>query len=144
MIGTVAKKLARTNSIYIVRGWESREWFVVWAIRKPSARSLLYLPYRFAGLHTFFGQMYIFWPHEEVLADTSGFPTACAPHSFNFYEICIWICNPKMQREHSTALETIAIMWYSPILEEHVEGCYIGTLLGNPRGPHVRFWSHIR
>jgi hypothetical protein len=99
---------------------------------KPSGRSLLYLPHRFVGLHTFFDQMYIFWPHEESLQITSDFPTACALQSLEFYEICIWICNPKILREHSTALATIAILWHSPILEERVARLLDWTFVGEP------------
>lgn len=78
---------------------------------KSSARSLFYVPYEFVELHTFFDQMYIFLAHmRRSLQITSDIPTACAPQCFDFYEICIWTCNPKILREHSTALATTAIM----------------------------------
>lgn len=101
---------------------------------KSSARSLLYLPFWFVKLHTSFKPMYIFSHMRRSLQINSDFPTACAPQSFDFYEICIYKCNPKIRREHSTGLATISFMWNFPILEKPVANRYICTFFGeSPR-----------
>jgi hypothetical protein len=74
---------------------------MVWAIRnKPQGGACFIYLIDLWGCIFFLTRCIFFGHMRRSLQITSDFPTACAHQSFDIYEICIRICDPKIQREH--------------------------------------------